>query len=248
LNARSSRVAFAGIVLAALLAGVNGASAQDISINFGQGGGLTERVLQLIALLTVLSLAPSILVMVTSFTRIVVVLSLLRTALGTATAPPNAVLISLAMFLTAFVMWPTFTTAYDAGVRPLLANEITPEQAFQRASDPFRAFMQKNVRDKDLKLFQDLSGQPVPEKPEDMSLRVLVPSFMISELKRAFEIGFLLFLPFLIIDLVVASVLMSMGMMMLPPVVVSLPFKLIFFVLVDGWHLVAGSLVQSYGS
>jgi flagellar biosynthesis protein FliP len=249
LNARTSwRAAFAGIVLAALLAGVNSASAQDISINFGQGGGLTERVLQLIALLTILSLAPSILVMVTSFTRIVVVLSLLRTALGTATAPPNAVLISLAMFLTAFVMWPTFTTAYDAGVRPLLANEITPEQAFQRASDPFRAFMQKNVRDKDLKLFQDLSGQPVPDKPEDMSLRVLVPSFMISELKRAFEIGFLLFLPFLIIDLVVASVLMSMGMMMLPPVVVSLPFKLIFFVLVDGWHLVAGSLVQSYGS
>ena len=235
-----------GLALAALLAGVVSASAQDISINFGQGGGLTERVLQLIALLTVLSLAPSILVMVTSFTRIVVVLSLLRTALGTATAPPNAVLISLAMFLTAFVMWPTFVTAYDAGVRPLVANEITPEQAFERAADPFRVFMQKNVRDKDLKLFQDLSGQPVPDKPEDMSLRVLVPSFMISELKRAFEIGFLLFLPFLIIDLVVASVLMAMGMMMLPPAVVSLPFKLIFFVLVDGWSLVAGSLVQSY--
>jgi len=249
LNARTvSRVALAGIAFAALLAGAVSANAQDNSINFGQGGGLTERVLQLIALLTVLSLAPSILVMVTSFTRIVVVLSLLRTALGTATAPPNAVLISLAMFLTAFVMWPTFTTAYDVGVRPLVANEITPEQAFERASDPFRVFMMKNVRDKDLKLFQDLSGQPVPDKPEDMSLRVLVPSFMISELKRAFEIGFLLFLPFLIIDLVVASVLMSMGMMMLPPVVVSLPFKLIFFVLVDGWHLVAGSLVQSYGS
>ena len=249
MNARTvSRVALAGIALAALLAGAVSANAQDISINFGQGGGLTERVLQLIALLTVLSLAPSILVMVTSFTRIVVVLSLLRTALGTATAPPNAVLISLAMFLTAFVMWPTFTTAYDVGVRPLVANEITPEQAFERASDPFRVFMMRNVRDKDLKLFQDLSGQPVPTKPEDMSLRVLVPSFMISELKRAFEIGFLLFLPFLIIDLVVASVLMSMGMMMLPPVVVSLPFKLIFFVLVDGWHLVAGSLVQSYGS
>jgi flagellar biosynthetic protein FliP len=223
------------------------AFAQDISVTFGQGGGLTERVLQLIALLTVLSLAPSILVMVTSFTRIVVVLSLLRTALGTATAPPNAVLISLAMFLTAFVMWPTFLTAYDTGVKPLIANEITPEQAFERASDPFRVFMMKNVRDKDLKLFMDLSGTQPPAKPEDMSLRVLVPSFMISELKRAFEIGFLLFLPFLIIDLVVASVLMSMGMMMLPPVVVSLPFKLIFFVLVDGWHLVAGSLVQSYG-
>ena len=224
------------------------AFAQDISVTFGQGTGLTERVLQLVALLTVLTLAPSILVMVTSFTRIVVVLSLLRTALGTATAPPNAVLISLAMFLTAFVMWPTFLTAYDAGIRPLVANEITPEQAFERAADPFRVFMMKNVREKDLKLFMDLSGTQPPAKPEDMSLRVLVPSFMISELKRAFEIGFLLFLPFLIIDLVVASVLMSMGMMMLPPVVVSLPFKLIFFVLVDGWHLVAGSLVQSYGS
>jgi flagellar biosynthetic protein FliP len=246
---RPSHIRLAGwATFGAVLAFASPASAQDISVTFGQGGGLTERVLQLIALLTVLSLAPSILVMVTSFTRIVVVLSLLRTALGTATAPPNAVIISLAMFLTAFVMWPTFITAYDAGVRPLLANEITPEQAFERASDPFRVFMQKNVRDKDLKLFVDLSGQPPPEKPEDMSLRVLVPSFMISELKRAFEIGFLLFLPFLIIDLVVASVLMSMGMMMLPPVVVSLPFKLIFFVLVDGWHLVAGSLVQSYGS
>src|SRR4029078_5477694 len=143
------------------------AHAQDISINFGQGTGLTERVLQLIALLTVLSLAPSILVMMTSFTRIVVVLSLLRTALGTATAPPNAVIVSLAMFLTAFVMWPTFVTAYDAGVRPLMANEITPEQAFGRAADPFRAFMMKNVRDKDLKLFMDRSNTPVPEKPED---------------------------------------------------------------------------------
>jgi len=235
------------VIFGATLALAFPATAQDISVTFGQGGGLTERVLQLVALLTVLSLAPSILVMVTSFTRIVVVLSLLRTALGTATAPPNAVIISLAMFLTAFVMWPTFTTAYDAGIRPLVANEITPEQAFERASDPFRAFMQKNVREKDLKLFIDLSGQPPPAKPEDMSLRVLVPSFMISELKRAFEIGFLMFLPFLIIDLVVASVLMSMGMMMLPPVVVSLPFKLIFFVLVDGWRLVSGSLVQGFG-
>ena len=236
-----------GLAIACVALAATPALAQDISVTFGQGAGLTERVLQLIALITVLSLAPSILVMVTSFTRIVVVLSLLRTALGTATAPPNAVLISLAMFLTTFVMWPTFTTAYDVGVRPLLANEITPEQAFDRAADPFRVFMMKNVRDKDLKLFMDLSGTATPEKPEDMSLRVLVPSFMISELKRAFEIGFLLFLPFLIIDLVVASVLMSMGMMMLPPVVVSLPFKLIFFVLVDGWSLVAGSLIQSYG-
>jgi len=221
--------------------------AQDISINFGSGGGLTERVLQLIALMTVLSLAPSILVMVTSFTRIVVVLSLLRTALGTATAPPNTVIISLALFLTAFVMGPAFERAYDLGVKPLVNNEITAEQAFDRASDPFRAFMLKNVREKDLKLFIGMAHETQPARPEDLSLRVLVPAFMISELKRAFEIGFLLFLPFLVIDLVVASVLMSMGMMMLPPVVVSLPFKLIFFVLVDGWSLVAGSLVQSYG-
>ncbi|HEX2652156.1 MAG TPA: flagellar type III secretion system pore protein FliP [Xanthobacteraceae bacterium] len=234
--------------LCILVAVANSSAAQDISINFGQGGGLTERVIQLIALVTVLSLAPSLLIMVTSFTRIVVVLSLLRTALGTATAPPNAVLISLALFLTAFVMAPVFETAYNQGIRPLVANEIDAEQAFDRASVPFRAFMIKNVRDKDLQLFMDLSRQPRPERAEDTSLRVLMPAFMISELKRAFEIGFLLFLPFLIIDLVVASVLMSMGMMMLPPVVVSLPFKLIFFVLVDGWNLIAGSLVQSYGS
>ena len=234
--------------LAALVLLTVPAHAQDVSVSFGQGAGLTERAVQIIAMITVLSLAPSILVMVTSFTRIVVVLSLLRTALGTATAPPNAVIISLALFLTVFVMGPAFQRAYDEGIKPLTAGEINPEQAFERSSDPFRAFMLKNVREKDLSLFMDLSRQPRPEKPEDISMRILTPAFMISELKRAFEIGFLLFLPFLIIDLVVASVLMSMGMMMLPPVVVSLPFKLIFFVLVDGWNLVAGSLVQSFGS
>ncbi len=225
-------------------------AAQDISINLGQGsagGGLNERVIQLIALLTVLSLAPSILVMMTSFTRIVVVLSLLRTALGTATSPPNSVVISLALFLTAFVIGPVLTRVYDVGVKPLVANEINVNQAFERASGPLRGFMEKNVREKDLQLFVSMSGEQ-PSKPEELSMRVLIPAFMISELKRAFEIGFLLFLPFLIIDLVVASVLMSMGMMMLPPVVVSLPFKLIFFVLVDGWTLVAGSLIQSYGT
>ena len=238
------------LAAAGLLAAVctTDAFAQDISINFGQGSGITERVIQLVALLTVLSLAPSILVMMTSFTRIVVVLSLLRTALGTATAPPNTVIVSLALFLTAFVMGPALQRSYDLGVRPLMNNEINAEQAFERSAEPLRAFMQKNVREKDLKLFADLANDAAPEKPEDLSLRILVPAFMISELKRAFEIGFLLFLPFLIIDLVVASVLMSMGMMMLPPVVVSLPFKLIFFVLVDGWSLVAGSLIQSYGT
>jgi flagellar biosynthetic protein FliP len=235
-------------LLAITLVSAAPAAAQDISINFGQGAGLTERVIQLVALLTVISLAPSILVMMTSFTRIVVVLSLLRTALGTATAPPNAVIVSLALFLTAFVMGPALQQAYDAGMRPLINNEITVEQAFERSSEPLRAFMLKNVREKDLQLFLNLSSDKRPEKVEDLPLRVLVPAFMISELRRAFEIGFLLFLPFLIIDLVIASVLMSMGMMMLPPVVVSLPFKLIFFVLVDGWSLVAGSLVQSYGS
>ena len=227
---------------------VSPAAAQDISINLGQGGtGVTERAIQLIALLTVLSIAPSILIMMTSFTRIVVVLSLLRTALGTATAPPNSIIIALALFLTAFVMGPVLQKVYDDGVKPLIANEITTEQALERGSGPLRGFMLKNVREKDLRLFLDLSREPPPATPEEMSLRILVPAFMISELKRAFEIGFLLFLPFLIIDLVVASVLMSMGMMMLPPIVVSLPFKLIFFVLVDGWSLVAGSLVQSYG-
>jgi flagellar biosynthetic protein FliP len=238
----------AGLALVSIVSLMAPAAAQDISINFGQGGGLTERVLQLIALLTVLSLAPSILVMVTSFTRIVVVLSLLRTALGTATAPPNTVLVSLALFLTAFVMGPSFERAYEVGVKPLLANQITTEQAFERSSGPLRDFMLKNVREKDLKLFVDMAHEDKAAAPEDLSMRIIVPAFMISELKRAFEIGFLLFLPFLIIDLVVASVLMSMGMMMLPPVVVSLPFKLIFFVLVDGWSLVAGSLVQSYGT
>jgi flagellar biosynthetic protein FliP len=246
-SARARR-SFLLTVFAFIFLAANPAAAQDISINFGQGTGLTERVIQMVALITVLSLAPSILVMVTSFTRIVVVLSLLRTALGTATAPPNAVMVSLALFLTLFVMGPAFQNAYETGLRPLSAGEINPEQAFERASQPFRAFMLKNVREKDLALFSDLSKEPRPEKPEDVSLRILTPAFMISELRRAFEIGFLLFLPFLVIDLVVASVLMSMGMMMLPPVVVSLPFKLIFFVLVDGWNLVAGSLVQSYGS
>jgi len=248
---RRVRVQAVAASVAALLVSATPLAAQDISINFGQGaggGGLNERIIQLIAVLTVLSLAPSILVMMTSFTRIVVVLSLLRTALGTTTSPPNSVVISLALFLTAFVMSPVLTRVYDTGVKPLVANEISVNQALERASGPLRNFMEKNVRDRDLQLFMDMSGEKRPDKPEDVSMRVLIPAFMISELKRAFEIGFLLFLPFLIIDLVVASVLMSMGMMMLPPVVVSLPFKLVFFVLVDGWTLVAGSLIQSYGT
>ncbi|WP_244313580.1 flagellar type III secretion system pore protein FliP [Stappia sediminis] len=221
-------------------------SAQGLSIDFGEGTTLTERAVQLVALLTILSLAPSIIVMVTSFTRIVVVLSLLRSAIGLQTAPPNAVMTSLALFLTAFIMAPTFQTAYDDAIQPLVDGTIELDQAFERASVPFHTFMRANVREKDVGLFLELSRQETPETPQDISLRVLVPAFMISELRRAFEIGFLLYLPFLIIDLVIASVLMSMGMMMLPPIVISLPFKLIFFVLVDGWNMVAGSLVRSF--
>lgn len=227
---------------------LTGASAQDISFNLGQGTGLTERALQMVALLTVLSLAPSILIMVTSFARIVIVLSLLRSAIGTQSAPPNTVLTGLALFLTFFVMGPTFETAYTNGVKPLIAGQIQEVEAFDKASQPFKTFMLKHVRQTDLELFLDISRQPRPATPEAASLTTLVPAFMISELRRAFEIGFLLFLPFLIIDLVVSSILISMGMMMVPPATVALPFKLIFFVLVDGWRLVAGSLVQSFGA
>ncbi len=222
-------------------------AAQSFSLDLGGGGSTTGRIVQLVALLTVLSLAPSILVMVTSFTRIVVVLSFLRSALGVQQTPPNAVLISLALFLNAFVMAPTLERGYQDGLVPLLDNQITEEVAFERVMAPIREFMMRHVREQDLKLFMNLSKSPDPEVVGKVPLRALVPAFMISELRRAFEIGFLLFLPFVIIDMVVASVLMSMGMMMLPPVMISLPFKLIFFVLVDGWYLVAGSLVQSYG-
>ena len=202
--------------------------------------------MQIIALITVLSIAPSILIMMTSFTRMVVVLSLLRTALGLQQSPPNSVIISLSMFLTLFVMTPTLKDAYNQGIVPLTNNQITTEQAFDRVAVPMKKFMLAHVRQADLKLFLDMRKQPLPRTPDQVEMTTLAPAFMLSELKRAFEIGFLIFVPFLIIDMAVASILMSMGMMMLPPVIISLPFKLIFFVLVDGWRLVAGSLVQSY--
>lgn len=231
---------------ALILPGV--AFGQDISIDFGNDATITERAVQLVGLVTLLSLAPSILVMVTSFTRIVVVLSLLRTAIGLQTAPPNSVMVSLALFLTLFVMGPTLQQSYDNGIAPLVAGTIPIEEAFTKASAPVHDFMVANVRKADLQLFFDMSATPPPADSTVIPLQILIPAFMISELRRAFEIGFLLFLPFVIIDMVVASVLMSMGMMMLPPVVISLPFKLIFFVLVDGWHLVAGSLIRSFVS
>jgi flagellar biosynthetic protein FliP len=234
------------IIAVALLAPP--AAAQSFTVDLGDGGSLTGRVVQLIALTTVLALAPSILIVVTSFTRIIVVLSLLRSAIGMQTTPPNTVLVSLALFLTFFIMQPVLEAAYGDGIQPLLADKIDEAEAFKRTSKPLHGFMIQHVREKDLTLFMDMAKIDKVATPADTPLRALVPAFMISELKRAFEIGFLLFVPFLIIDMVVASVLMSMGMMMLPPVMIALPFKLIFFVLVDGWNLVAGSLVKSFGA
>lgn len=222
--------------------------AQSFNLDLGQEGGeSTARIVQLVALITILSLAPSILVMMTSFVRIIIVLSFLRTAMGTQQTPPNQVLVSLALFLTAFIMMPTFQQAYDNGIEPLIAGQIDEFDAFERSVQPFRVFMMRHVREQDLELFVDISNTPAEEVREEMPMRVLIPAFMISELRRAFEIGFLIFVPFLIIDMVVASVLMAMGMMMLPPIIIALPFKIIFFVLVDGWFIIAGSLVQSFG-
>ena len=225
------------------------AGAQQLNLDFGQGADATGKIVQTIALITVLSLAPSILIMVTSFVRIMVVLSFLRTAIGTQQTPPNQVLVSLALFMTFFIMMPTFERAYDTGIKPMIEEEITEFEAFERISIPFREFMVRHVREQDLNLFVDIANiDPETARASTVSLRVLVPAFMISELRRAFEIGFLVFLPFLIIDMVVASVLMAMGMMMLPPIIIALPFKIIFFVLVDGWYMIVGSLVRSFGS
>lgn len=237
---------FLALFFAAL--GASETFAEDLTISFTDGLGLTDQALQIIALITVLSLAPSILVMITSFTRVVIVLSLLRTAMGVQTSPPNSVIISLSLFLTAFIMAPVFETAYETGIKPLTEGTMELEEAYNVSIIPFKQFMLSNVRDKDLQLFLDIAKQELPAEPLDVSTITLIPAFMISELRRAFEIGFLIFIPFIVIDMVVASILMSMGMMMLPPVIISLPFKLIFFVLVDGWNLVTGSLVQSFGA
>ena len=224
------------------------ASAQSLNIDLGGAGGeATGRLIQIIALVTVLSLAPSILIMMTSFVRIMVVLSFLRTAMGTQQTPPSQVILSLALFLTFFVMLPTFEEAYEQGLRPMIEEEIDEFEAFNRTMLPVQRFMMNIVRERDLALFADIAKVSDQEIQQTMPLRILIPAFMLSELRRAFEIGFLIFIPFLIIDMVVASVLMSMGMMMLPPIIIALPFKIIFFVLVDGWYMVIGSLVRSFG-
>ncbi len=219
---------------------------QTVSVDLGTGQGLTSGIVQLIAAITVLSLAPSILVMTTSFVRIVIVLSLVRTAIGLQNAPPNSVIISLALFLTAFVMAPTFMASYEAGIQPYMAEAITLEEAIPRTLGPIQQFMGAHVNEADVAMFAGMANIQNLSSAADAPFHVLAPAFMISELKRAFEIGFMIFLPFLVIDLVVSSILMAMGMMMLPPVTISLPFKLIFFVLVDGWRMLSGALVESF--
>ncbi|WP_026585522.1 flagellar type III secretion system pore protein FliP [Bacillus sp. J33] len=201
---------------------------------------------KLFLLLTVLSLAPSILILMTSFTRIIIVLSFVRTALATQQMPPNQVLIGLSMFLTFFIMAPTLQEVNEQALTPLFNEEINLEEAYEKASMPFKEFMSAHTRQKDLALFLEYSKADVPSSIEDIPLTALVPAFAISEIKTAFQIGFMIFIPFLVIDMVVASVLMSMGMMMLPPVMISLPFKILLFVLVDGWYLVVKSLLQSF--
>jgi flagellar biosynthetic protein FliP len=244
----TARALLRAVVLLALLLAPACACAQSVSIDLGAGGaaGATSRLVQLTALITVLALAPSLLVMVTAFTRIVVVLSLLRSALGTQGAPPNTVLIGLALFLTWFVMQPVMDQAWSTGLLPMTEGRVGEMEGLRLAAEPFRHFMAGSARPDDLRLFLDLGGIAAPAGADDTPWRALIPAFMVGELRRAFEMGFLLYLPFLVIDMVVSSVLMSLGMMMLPPSAVSLPFKLIFFVLVDGWRLVAGSLVQSF--
>ena len=237
-----------GAVLLALLLLPGVALGQSLNIDLGAAGqaGTTSRLVQLTALIGLLSLAPSLLVMMTAFGRIVIVLALLRSAIGAPAIPPNPVLIGLALFLTLFVMEPVLLASWEMGVRPMAEGRIGEIEGLSAAAEPFRKFMAAQVRDSDLALFLDLAGLPATPA-EQASWRALTPAFMVSELRRAFEIGFLIFLPFLVIDLVAASLLMSLGMMMLPPTVVALPFKLAFFVLVDGWRLVAGSLVQGFG-
>ncbi len=226
-----------------------GMSIPNININIGGNGqtGGTAVTVQILFLLTILSLAPAIIIMVTSFTRIAVVLSLLRQAIGTQQIPPNQVLISLSLFLTFFIMAPVWTKVNSEALQPLMTNEITQTVAFERAVIPIRSFMVKQVREKDLSLFIDMAKLGEVKNISEVPTYVIIPAFMISELKTAFQIGFMLYIPFLVLDMVVASILMSMGMLMLPPVVISLPFKLMLFVLVDGWYLVVGSIVKSFG-
>ena len=237
------------VAVLAFLVLVSAARAQTLDLGAllpNGGASATGRVVQMVVILTVLSIAPGLLIMVTSFTRFIVALSFLRSGLGLQGTPANLVLTSLALFMTMFVMAPTFDRAWQNGLKPLMDNKISQEEAFVAITTPFREFMLAQVREKDIALFEDLSkGQFAVKDRSTVDLRILIPGFMISELRRGFEIGFMIVLPFLVIDMIVATLTMSMGMMMLPPTVLSLPAKLLFFVMIDGWNLLIGSLVRS---
>jgi flagellar biosynthesis protein FliP len=236
------------VALAAALIVAGPAFAQDISIDFGgEEGSLSLRTIQIFILITLLSLAPGLAIMVTCFPFMVTVLSILRTAIGVQQAPPNMMIVSLALFMTYFVMEPVFRTAWEAGIQPMLDGTLQPEDAFAPVIGPFRVFMEARVNPRTLTMMLEAAPR-VPGEAEAMPLSILVPSFLLSEIQRGFEVGFLIFLPFLVIDLVIAAILMSMGMMMVPPAVVSLPFKLAFFVIADGWTLLAGAMVRSYAT
>jgi flagellar biosynthesis protein FliP len=227
-------------------AAVGPGSSISLTLGGAEGGARLDVAVEIVLLMTLISLAPALLVLVTSFTRIIIVLGFLRQAMGTNQMPANQILIGLALFLTFVIMAPVGTKIHQDALKPYLAEEISQGEALKRAEGPLKEFMLGQTREKDIALFLELTDREAPEKPEDLPLLVVVPSFVISELKTAFQIGFVLFLPFLIIDMVVASVLMSMGMMMLPPVLISLPFKILLFVLVDGWYLIVRSLVMGF--
>ena len=250
------RVALALIVLAHLIVALDASVSRaaegnptpfiSIQMDDADEPGQTTMVLQIFILLTILSLAPALLIMLTSFTRMAIVLSVMRQAIGTQSMPPNQVIIGLALFLTFFVMTPVWQTIHQEAVTPYLNQQISQQEAFTRAAAPLRAFMFRQTREKDLAMMMEVARKSRPQGIDDVPTTVLIPSFIISELKTAFQMAFMLYVPFLIIDMVVASVLLSMGMMMLPPVMISLPFKLMLFVLADGWHLIVGSLVKGF--
>ncbi len=240
-----SALIFSGLALAQQQAPATNFALPGVSINLGKNVDLVDS-LQVLALFTVLTLAPAILILCTCFTRIIIVLSFLRQAIGTQNVPPNQLLIGFSLFLTMFVMQPTGKAIYDEAIVPYTQKTITTMQAYDAIEKNMRKFMQKQVRKSDIGLFYDVTGKQAPQTIDDVPINYLIPAYIISELKTSFQIGFLLYIPFLILDMVIASVLMAMGMMMLPPVVVSLPFKLLLFVLVDGWQLVTGALLRSF--
>lgn len=240
----------AGLTALALLLTSGAAAAQSIDLGGlvpQPGATASGRIVQLVGLLTVLSVAPGLLVMVTSFTRFAIAFSFLRSGLGLQTTPANIIMVSLSLFMTFYVMAPTFDRSWTSGLRPLIDSQITEGEAFGKITGPFREFMLGQVRDKDLKLFDDLAKDEIrTTERTSVDLRILIPAFMISEIRRGFEIGFLIALPFLVIDMVVSTITMSMGMMMLPPSVIALPMKILFFILIDGWNMLVGSLIRSY--